>query len=155
MVEAHLDVASAYSAQSLASLKKIQDRVRYRILQIPIIFSTSLQTQMKFPQLENYVQCWPVTDLIRMRLKYTSARERRMKAFRVAEDIAEVASLTASKAPSLVKAIGKTKYVFLSSEYLRVLTLLAESRALRNEIVKFLYSYNLCSLRSNKSQLLR
>ena len=45
------------------------------------------QTVVKFPLLEQYVQCWPLTDLIRMRLKYTSGREHCLKALRISEDI--------------------------------------------------------------------
>ena len=29
-----------------------------------------------FPDLDDYSKCWPVTDLIMMRLKYTSSRAR-------------------------------------------------------------------------------
>jgi hypothetical protein len=31
---------------------------------------------VKFPDLEGYASCWPVTDLIRLELKYTSSRAR-------------------------------------------------------------------------------
>lgn len=51
-----------------------------------------------------------MTDLIRMRLKYTSGRERRLKAFRVAEDIAQAASKTVSTPKLPLKAHSKVKY---------------------------------------------
>jgi hypothetical protein len=36
-----------------------------------------LQVIESFPELRDYVDGWPVLDLIKMRLKYTSTRERR------------------------------------------------------------------------------
>ncbi|KAF8579296.1 hypothetical protein K439DRAFT_1620666 [Ramaria rubella] len=33
----------------------------------------------KLPKLENYSGCWPATDLIKMRLKYTSVRSRQLE----------------------------------------------------------------------------
>ncbi|KAF8514004.1 hypothetical protein BU17DRAFT_68560 [Hysterangium stoloniferum] len=35
-----------------------------------------LKTNENFPELDNYVNCWPVDDMIKMWLKYTSSRAR-------------------------------------------------------------------------------
>ena len=101
----HLDLASAYSSQSLANIQKIQDQVCDQFTCFFTVYLLPRQTQVKFPELEQYAQCWPVTDLIRMRLKYTSGRERRLKAFRVSENIA--LAVSASKASSEPKAPAK------------------------------------------------
>ncbi|KAF9233013.1 hypothetical protein BU15DRAFT_80559 [Melanogaster broomeanus] len=62
LIDEHLDVSKCASAQSTVLLKIIQDKATN-----------------KFPDLENYARCWPVTDLIMMRLKYTSGRARRQE----------------------------------------------------------------------------
>jgi len=31
---------------------------------------------MQFPELRNYIDLWPVTDMVRLNLKYTSGRAR-------------------------------------------------------------------------------
>ena len=69
----------------------------------------NFQAKTKFPQLENYVHCWPVTDIIRMCLKYTSGCEHCLKAFCVAEGLAEVASSAILKTSALTKAAKKSK----------------------------------------------
>ena len=74
-----------------------------------MVLTVNFQAKTKFPQLENYVHCWLVTDIIRMRLKYTSGRKRRLKAFRVAEGLAEAASSAILKTSALTKAAGKSK----------------------------------------------
>lgn len=35
-----------------------------------------MKISQKFPLVRNYEGCWPVTDLIRLELKYTSGRAR-------------------------------------------------------------------------------
>ena len=69
----------------------------------------NFQAKTKILQLENYVHYLLITDIIRMRLKYTSGRERRLKAFRVAEGLAEAASSAILKTSALTKAAGKSK----------------------------------------------
>ncbi len=39
-------------------------------------YSSAQQAYKAFPDLEDYSACWPVHDLIQMRLKYTSGRAR-------------------------------------------------------------------------------
>lgn len=48
----------------------------------------------KFPELKNHQNCWPVTDIIMMRLKYTSSRAQRQEMMMAAgsEQKAEVIS---------------------------------------------------------------
>ena len=91
-------------------MQKVVDRVSfssvYELIPICNLFD---QAQYKFTSLERYAQCWPVTDLIRMRLKYTSSRERRLKAFRVAEDIAQAVVSPKPASKSLGKTTSKTK----------------------------------------------
>ena len=74
-----------------------------------MVLTINFQDKTKFPQLENYDHCWPVTDIIRMHLKYTSGRECCLKAFHVAEGLAEVASSAILKTSTLTKAAGKSK----------------------------------------------
>lgn len=35
-----------------------------------------LQAAMRFPELRDYADLWPVTDMVRLNLKYTSGRAR-------------------------------------------------------------------------------
>ena len=74
-----------------------------------MVLTINFQDKTKFPQLENYVHCWPVTDIIRLCLKYTSGCECRLKAIRVAEGLAEAASSAILKTSALTKASGKSK----------------------------------------------
>ncbi|KAG6371890.1 hypothetical protein JVT61DRAFT_3269 [Boletus reticuloceps] len=62
LIDKHLDVTKCASAQSTALMKLVRDKV-----------------QDKFPDLENYSNCWPINDMIMMRLKYTSSRARRQE----------------------------------------------------------------------------
>jgi len=41
-----------------------------------VLYRLGLQTAEKFPELHGYVNKWPVTDMIRLELKYTSGRAR-------------------------------------------------------------------------------
>ncbi|KAI5987262.1 hypothetical protein EDD15DRAFT_2372711 [Pisolithus albus] len=60
LVDEHLDTAKCASAQNPTLLKVVRDKA-----------------MAAFPDLENYSNCWPVTDMVMMRLKYTSSRARR------------------------------------------------------------------------------
>ncbi|KAI6138145.1 hypothetical protein EDD17DRAFT_1771032 [Pisolithus thermaeus] len=60
LVDEHLDTAKCASAQNPTLLKVVHDKAT-----------------AAFPDLENYSNCWPVTDMVMMRLKYTSSRARR------------------------------------------------------------------------------
>ncbi|KAI6162922.1 hypothetical protein EDD17DRAFT_1756951 [Pisolithus thermaeus] len=62
LIEEHLDTTKCASAQNPALLKVICEKA-----------------MDAFPDLENYSNCWPVTDMIMMRLKYTSSRARRQE----------------------------------------------------------------------------
>ncbi|KIJ59116.1 hypothetical protein HYDPIDRAFT_33512 [Hydnomerulius pinastri MD-312] len=62
LIEDHLDVTKCASAQSPALIKVVRDKV-----------------MDAFPDLENYSNGWPVTDMIMMYLKYTSSRTRRQE----------------------------------------------------------------------------
>jgi len=59
LINEHLDTTKCASAQNPASLKVVRDKA-----------------MGAFPDLDYYADCWPVTDLIMMRLKYTSRRAR-------------------------------------------------------------------------------
>lgn len=50
------------------------------------MFSNGSQALEKFPELERYSDCWPVMDLVKMRLKYTSVCARRAQEKRVADN---------------------------------------------------------------------
>ncbi|KAI5993440.1 hypothetical protein EDD15DRAFT_2367177 [Pisolithus albus] len=60
LIEEHLDTTKCASAQNPALLKLVRDKAT-----------------AAFPDLENYTHVWPVTDMVMMRLKYTSSRARR------------------------------------------------------------------------------
>ncbi|KAI6167170.1 hypothetical protein EDD17DRAFT_1752546 [Pisolithus thermaeus] len=59
LVDEHLDTAKCASAQNPTLLKVMHDKA-----------------MAAFPDLENYSNCWPVTDMVMMHLKYTSSRVR-------------------------------------------------------------------------------
>ncbi|KAF8592421.1 hypothetical protein K439DRAFT_1610228 [Ramaria rubella] len=59
LVENHLDTTKSYANQSINLLR--------------IVHMAALED---FPELVNYHGCWPVIDLLKMRLKYTSVRSR-------------------------------------------------------------------------------
>ncbi|KAF9228566.1 hypothetical protein BS17DRAFT_763344 [Gyrodon lividus] len=62
LIDEHLDVSKCASAQNTALLKIVQNKATN-----------------KFPDLENYARCWPVTDFIMMQLKYMSGHARRQE----------------------------------------------------------------------------
>ncbi|KIM61168.1 hypothetical protein SCLCIDRAFT_122866 [Scleroderma citrinum Foug A] len=59
LIDEHLDINKCASAQDHALLKAMREKA-----------------VDAFPDLENYANCWPVNDLIMMRLKYTSSCSR-------------------------------------------------------------------------------
>ncbi|KIJ65078.1 hypothetical protein HYDPIDRAFT_167379 [Hydnomerulius pinastri MD-312] len=67
LIDEHLDVTKCASAQNTTLLKLVRDKAAD-----------------KFPDLDNYSNCWPVNDIIMMRLKYTSSRTRRQEVEMVA-----------------------------------------------------------------------
>ncbi|KAI6013800.1 hypothetical protein BKA83DRAFT_4499840 [Pisolithus microcarpus] len=62
LIEEHLDTTKCASAQNPTLLKVVCEKATDA-----------------FPDLENYSDCWPATDMIMMRLKYTSSRARRQE----------------------------------------------------------------------------
>ncbi|KAI6159042.1 hypothetical protein EDD17DRAFT_1762976 [Pisolithus thermaeus] len=59
LINEHLDTTKCLSAQDPALLKVVHQKA-----------------VDKFPDLEDYSNCWPVNDIIMMQLKYTSSRAR-------------------------------------------------------------------------------
>ncbi|KAF8530152.1 hypothetical protein BU17DRAFT_59924 [Hysterangium stoloniferum] len=59
LVANHLDLKKSYSGQER-----------------DLIHLVCHATNENFPELDNYVNCWPVDDMIKMQLKYTSSRAR-------------------------------------------------------------------------------
>ncbi|KAH0825670.1 hypothetical protein J3R83DRAFT_11688 [Lanmaoa asiatica] len=55
----HLDATKCRSLQTIAAIQLVKK-----------------EALREFPHLDDYASCWPVEDLIRMRLKYTSERAR-------------------------------------------------------------------------------
>ncbi|KAI6159860.1 hypothetical protein EDD17DRAFT_1761915 [Pisolithus thermaeus] len=62
LINEHLDTMKCLSAQDPALLKVVRQKA-----------------VDKFPDLEDYSNCWPVNDIIMMRLKYTSSRARQQE----------------------------------------------------------------------------
>ncbi|KAI6095614.1 hypothetical protein EDD16DRAFT_1719419 [Pisolithus croceorrhizus] len=62
LIDEHLDTTKCLSAQDPALLRVVRQKAID-----------------KFPDLEDYSNCWPVNDMIMMRLKYTSSRARRQE----------------------------------------------------------------------------
>ncbi|KAG1847810.1 uncharacterized protein F5891DRAFT_1194422 [Suillus fuscotomentosus] len=60
LIDDHLETAKCSSAQSPALLKVVRNKA-----------------VSEFPELEKYINLWPVNDMIMSRLKYTSGRARR------------------------------------------------------------------------------
>lgn len=72
-----LEPSKSYSSQPLASVRAIQTLVG--IFNCHMLFDHSnagLKASDKFPALQGYANCWPIGDLIRLELKYTSGRAR-------------------------------------------------------------------------------
>ncbi|KAF8550533.1 hypothetical protein OG21DRAFT_1468594 [Imleria badia] len=67
LIDEHLDTTKCASAQSPVLLKAVRDKA-----------------SGAFPDLENYSKAWPVSDIIMMRLKYTSSRARQRRAIDIA-----------------------------------------------------------------------
>ncbi|KDR78696.1 hypothetical protein GALMADRAFT_137714 [Galerina marginata CBS 339.88] len=59
LIDKDLNTSKSLASQSMASVVAVRNQVTER-----------------FPVLRNYAQSWPATDLIRLRLKYTSGRAR-------------------------------------------------------------------------------
>ncbi|KAG2102306.1 hypothetical protein BD769DRAFT_1390137 [Suillus cothurnatus] len=77
LIENHLDTTKCASAQSAALLKVVCNKVTAAI---SLGFANDLivyQALDEFPDLENYSNSWPASDMIMTRLKYTSGRARR------------------------------------------------------------------------------
>ncbi|KAI6010355.1 hypothetical protein EDC04DRAFT_2905949 [Pisolithus marmoratus] len=62
LIDDHLDMTKCASAQNPALLKVVCEKATDA-----------------FPNLENYSNCWPATDMIMMRLKYTSSHARQQE----------------------------------------------------------------------------
>ncbi|KAG6369918.1 hypothetical protein JVT61DRAFT_13385 [Boletus reticuloceps] len=62
LIDEHLDTTKCASMQNPGPLQLVRDKATAAI-----------------PDLENYRDCWPVNDIIMMRLKYTSGRARRQE----------------------------------------------------------------------------
>lgn len=54
-------------------------------LKYEVFANFSSQAAKKFPQLDSYEDYWPVTDLLKMRLKQTAEQTRRAKKITMAE----------------------------------------------------------------------
>lgn len=78
LIDEHLDTTKCASAQNIALLKLVCDKVSM-IICIQPYAELFPQAQGTFPDLENYSNCWPVSDIVMMRLKYTSSRARRQE----------------------------------------------------------------------------
>ena len=78
LIDEHLDVSKCASIQNTILLKIVQDKVCGSIAHA-LMDAHHVKAIAKFPDLENYARCWPVTDLVMMRLKYTSSRARRQE----------------------------------------------------------------------------
>ncbi|KAG2746667.1 hypothetical protein P692DRAFT_201867553 [Suillus brevipes Sb2] len=63
LIEEHLDTMRCASSQNPILLKTVRDKA-----------------VDAFPDLENYIEFWPVNDIVMMRLKYTSGRARQKEA---------------------------------------------------------------------------
>ncbi|KAI6146003.1 hypothetical protein BKA82DRAFT_33601 [Pisolithus tinctorius] len=62
LIDEHLDVTKCASAQNPTLLRLVRNKA-----------------VAAFPDLDNYANAWPVSDMIMMRLKYTSSRARRQE----------------------------------------------------------------------------
>lgn len=71
-----LNVNKCYSKQNDALLRAVIDAVS-KPTPSRVFTHHVHQALEAFPVLDDYEHCWPVTDLIKMHLKYTSVRARR------------------------------------------------------------------------------
>jgi len=76
-VKDDLDQSKSFSGQRLASVRAIQSLVfSFITICYSITETQGLKATDKFPALQGYANCWPIVDLIRLELKYTSGRAR-------------------------------------------------------------------------------
>ncbi|KAI6013118.1 hypothetical protein BKA83DRAFT_4130581 [Pisolithus microcarpus] len=78
----NLETALGWNDTTYLKFKKLTHRLVDEHLDTTKCASAQNPTLLKvataaFPDLENYSNCWPVTDMVMMRLKYTSSRARR------------------------------------------------------------------------------
>ncbi|KAF8187444.1 hypothetical protein BJ912DRAFT_1059794 [Pholiota molesta] len=59
LAEEHLDCSQSFTSQALRSVQTVKNLALER-----------------FPELQEYKDCWPVIDMLRMQLKYSSSRAR-------------------------------------------------------------------------------
>jgi hypothetical protein len=77
LIDDHLDTTKCYSGQALASLEVVRSAVR-AFFSSHIILTYAIQAANKFPDIDNYCGRWPVTDLIKLHLKNTSSKHRKL-----------------------------------------------------------------------------
>lgn len=72
----HLNEDVGFSRQNKSSVRKVQEEVRAAHA-IFIHDADTWQAVRAFPDLEGYAGYWPVTDVIKLRLKYLGQKARR------------------------------------------------------------------------------
>lgn len=75
LVEDFLDTTNNFTSQDASGIRLVQYHVCHIFL-VTRLYLTELQAAEKFPELHDYANKWPVTDMVRLELKYTSGRAR-------------------------------------------------------------------------------
>ena len=73
----HLDISMTYMRQDSKNLEALECEVSSNTKRLRHTV-TGLQALEKFPRIQEFIGNWPIHDLLKMRLKFTSSRERRV-----------------------------------------------------------------------------
>ncbi len=79
LIDSYLNISKCYMYQRKTDISALQDKVWLELFN-ESIGSNMLQAIQIYPDLPlEFRRCWPLHDHIRLRLKYTSGRERRRR----------------------------------------------------------------------------
>ena len=74
LIADYLDPAKNFTAQQASTIRVVQQLVIIPFTCVPYLNTYRLQVADKFPELHEYADLWPVTDMVRLHLKYSSGR---------------------------------------------------------------------------------
>jgi hypothetical protein len=75
LIEQYLEPQKNFISQSTSGIRVVQQMVCSYRHHIHVCLEI-LQTALQFPELRDYADLWPVMDMVRLNLKYTSGRAR-------------------------------------------------------------------------------
>ena len=108
LVDEHLVTDKNFSSQSSSSIASVKALVRRILLFYKYSMLISYvyhKASEKFPKLRGYADCWPVTDSVRLKLKYTCGRSH-----------AEARKLDAKAGKCMTRSLKKRRTVVESQD---------------------------------------